>query len=135
MYPKTRRDSSGNGIPVYVDTPCGRKCIGYVVTEGGHRILQKARVSEERHFCKKHRGWGLELSVVQQAHDLGVDAVRIITDDTRITEEAPLGAYEQYGKVDNLGGFGSQIFLPRKYFTRLDSEQGLLFGPSDWGGA
>lgn len=128
VYRKTQRKSRRNGTPIYVDTREGRRCVGYVVTENGHLVLQKARLSERRHFCKKHRGWGIDEAVLEEVHRMGVEIIRIITDDTKVTEEALVEDYLDHGITDNLGGFGRQVFLPRSYFHHIRGGQPSLFG-------
>lgn len=126
MYNESRHKSR-QGKPVFIDTPTGRRCAGYLITHGGKLILQKTRVQERKHFCKKHRAWGIELALLEHLRVMGVDRVRIVTEDTRVIEEAPLAAFVENGICDDLG-FGLQMFLPRAFFRRVDRFQGSLFG-------
>lgn len=104
--------SAGIGIPIRVNGPHGRKCAGYVVVEGGRRILRKTNIRKSVHYCRRHGGYGVELDALRQAEQLGVVAVRLVFSDEALLLEAPLSAFTEDGIQDALGGFGAQVFLP-----------------------
>ncbi len=115
-YPNGRQSASP-GLPIYVTGPNGRKCAGHVVSREGKRILRKTNVSQAKHFCLKHRGWGVESDALRQAAKIGVSAVMLATD--RGTLQTSLGAFTAYGIRDSLGDFGEQVFLPEHHWVHV----------------
>jgi len=113
-----------NGVPIYIHSPHGRKCAGYVTSEDGKRILRKTNVRESVHYCRVHSGYGIELDALKQAQKLGVQAVRLIFSDSDSVLEAPMSFFAERGHHDSLGGFGVQVFLKRFYWHDLSESQG-----------
>jgi len=119
--------SASTGVPVYVHGPHGRQCAGYVVSVGSKRLLRKTGVDRAKHYCRRHRGYGVELDALKQADRLGVQAIRLeFIDGTAL--EAPVELFAMQGIHDTLGGFGVQVFLPRKHWHDPSDPQGSLFG-------
>lgn len=124
----TGSERHGAAIPIRVDGPYGRQCAGYVVVEGGRRILRKTNIRESVHYCHRHRGYGVELDALRQAELLGAGAVWLVFADGQRLLEAPISAFANEGIRDALGGFGVQVFLPAESWRDLSDPQGSLLG-------
>ena len=118
LYPREAR-------VVNVQTPQGPKTAGAIVSEDGRQIFLK-RVLQCKHLQKCYNAWGIDRQALTQIHRQGVGRVRIEALDTGAIEEAPVEAYAAHGILKDFG-FGPQVFLPRKFFRRIDKTQGELF--------
>lgn len=128
FYTKHPKHARREGKPVFIETPMGQRCIGHLTLENKRLILVKV-LQEKKHLCGKHGGWGIDRSALELLGLMDVDAIRVYSSDTEVTEEATLADYTAYGISDDLG-CGQQVFLPRRYFHRLGGQMGL-FGSAE----
>lgn len=115
---------SSHDNPIYLNTPQGRRLVGYVIDEHNTRILEK-KVIESKHLHKRFNAWGVDAMLLDTLPKDNISIIRIKA-DTGAIEQATIGTFYLHG-IRHDFGFGPQVFLPRKYFTRIDLRQGQLF--------
>lgn len=71
----------------------------------------------EKHFCWKHRGYGIQYDLFQALERTGVDEIRVVTPDA--TFISPPEIWSRKGTIDVLRfEDGEQIFLPNAMQSR-----------------
>lgn len=79
----------------------------------------KTYVSRRRpeHYCRKYKGWGVQLSVFEMLKRQRCDRIVIdLPDGYRVSR---FSDWVKYGRIDCLNpADGEQIFLHEKYFVR-----------------
>lgn len=92
----------------------------------GHNIYVSSR--KPTHFCRKYKGWGLQMSLYDYLKDKAVDRVVIwLPTGYRVSL---LADWEKHGVVDTLNPEdGEQIFLRDTLFLKKGS--GVLQAHSD----
>ena len=71
----------------------------------------RKKVDPSKHYMKKHRGYGLDYSIVEQ---LAPD-VKVFIQEPNRTLETTIWQYQHQGVVENFG-YGKQVFLATDNF-------------------
>lgn len=67
------------------------------------------------HFCRKHRGYGVDPRTLDQAEHKGVREIQITVIESGKIYRCTLEELRRYAIPDNLGA-GLQLFMPLSYF-------------------
>jgi len=77
------------------------------------------KVNRKKHFCWKHKGWGISLDIISELRNKKV--VALIFHVGKEQFEITLADFLRYAKKDNLG-HGPQYFIAEKDLDKLGGE-------------
>lgn len=79
----------------------------------------------ESHYCRKHRGFGVDPRTLDEAEAKGAVNVQITITDTGKVYRCSVIELRQYAIPDNLGA-GLQLFMPVSYFKWCAAQKSKL---------
>ena len=83
-----------------------------------HGDIFVKKVNRKKHFCWKHRGWGIDSNVISQLKEKKI--IAIIFDEGNKRFGSPLSDFLKNAIKDNLG-HGEQYFIPETKLDKLES--------------
>ncbi|MEN6358090.1 MAG: hypothetical protein ABFD83_13520 [Armatimonadota bacterium] len=112
-YPKSDRASTGT--PVIIKTPQGNRFAGQVQAINGIPVFVK-HVVVSKHLQRNMDAWGIDSRVLDLLEQRSVLRIRVITDKGEVYDTS-MDVFYDHGIICDFG-YGSQVFLPRRYWLR-----------------
>jgi hypothetical protein len=83
----------------------------------------KKKVKRSIHFMRNFGAWGVDKSVIEDIKDC--KSIEIYDTESKTTFKVPYKVFLDKGFAKNFG-YGMQIFLPEKYWEKVNPNQNKL---------